>query len=179
MLYKNLKSTIELDKGAFVYGNIKPDMTSKLLRYPHTLENYFLSVCNNVDSLLDDQVSLKEFSFKIGEICHYVSDFFCEYHLGEQKFHRFKEHFLYELKLHFEFLLNNSYKVNSNAYGFKRNIPAIIMELRKDYLSKEPSMQKDIEYALLSTTLICESISYSSSHSEVAYLTMPLAGGQY
>jgi len=34
---------MELDKRAFIYGNIKPDMTSKLLRNPHTLENYFLN----------------------------------------------------------------------------------------------------------------------------------------
>ncbi|NLO10400.1 MAG: zinc dependent phospholipase C family protein [Clostridiales bacterium] len=86
----------EIKKRSFVYGNVKPDLSKDLLSIPHTLENYFLTVCNNADNLMSNKTSLKEFSFELGKICHYVCDFFCEYHLNEEIFHR-KDHFFYEL----------------------------------------------------------------------------------
>lgn len=179
---------MNLDKRAFIYGNIKPDITCKLLRNPHTLENYFLIVCNSAEKLMNSKVSIQEFSFELGEICHYICDFFCQYHIGDEIFHKFREHFIYELKLHFE-LIKNSSKINISIeiMAAKRNIALIIMELRKQYSENPDSMSKDLEYAFMATMQICESLYYFSSNytnqcenQEIddTYLSLPIAGGQ-
>lgn len=187
-LYTNLTDIMDLDKTAFIYGNIKPDLTSKLLRNPHTLENYFLIVCNNADKLMNSKLSLQEFSFELGQICHYVCDFFCQYHLDNELFHKFGEHFVYELKLHFELLINSS-KINKKPEikAVKQNIYSIIKELRNEYFERPPLMLKDLEYAFVAALWICESIHYFSHNSaavsagqksDASYLTLPIAGGQ-
>lgn len=187
ILYKNLKRIMELDKKAFIYGNIKPDLTCKLLRNPHTLENYFLVVCRSAEDLISDELPLQEYSFELGEICHYVCDFFCQYHLNEEIFHRFKEHFIYELKLHFELRKsspNIAIKPGPNKAVY--NIPLIITEFRKDYSANPASMKKDIEFSLSAAQLVCESVAYFSSYSanagnneiDDACLTLHTVGGR-
>ncbi len=152
ILYNNLNSIMDLDKGAFVYGNIKPDLTHKLLRNPHTLENYFLIVCNSAERLMNNKLSLQEFSFELGEICHYVCDFFCQYHLGDELFHKFREHFIYELKLHFVLLKNSSIiNISPKTSAVRQNISSIIKELRKEYSANPAAMKKDLEYSFMAT----------------------------
>jgi hypothetical protein len=188
MLYSNLNSIMDLDKKAFVYGNIKPDMTYKLLRNPHTLENYFLTVCSSAEKLMNDnKLSLKEFSIELGVICHYVCDFFCQYHLKDELFHRFREHFIYELKLHAVLLLNYSGNEKLKIESINQNIAVIIRELRKDYSAIPASMKKDLKYALTASMSICESVYYLSDNyikstekqePDASYLSLPIAGGQ-
>lgn len=180
ILYNNLDGIVDLDKRAFVYGNIKPDLTHKLLRNPHTLENYFLIVCNSAERLMNNKLPLQEFSFELGIICHYVCDFFCQYHLGDELFHKFREHFIYELKLHFV-LLNNPSKINKKPEtgAVRQNVSSIIMELRKEYSADPAAMKKDLEYAFMATMWICESVYYFSCNcAETFYLALPIAGGQ-
>ncbi len=180
ILYSNLSSIMNLDRKAFVYGNMKPDLTHKLLRNPHTLENYFLIVCGSAEKLMYERVTLHEFSLELGEICHYVCDFFCQYHLDDELFHKFREHFIYELKLHFV-LLKNSSKFNKKpeTKAVKQNISSIIKELRKEYSDSPAAMEKDLEYAFMAATCICESVyNFSYNPVETSYLTLPIAGGQ-
>lgn len=180
ILYNNLNGIMDLDKIAFVYGNIKPDLTRKLLRNPHTLENYFLIVCNSAERLMNNKLSLQEFSFELGEICHYVCDFFCQYHLGDELFHKFREHFIYELKLHFVLLKNSSIiNISPEISTVKQNISSIIKELRKEYSATPAAMKKDLEYAFMAARWICKSVYYfSCSSEETSYLSLPIAGGQ-
>lgn len=187
LLYKHLNGFVELDRRAFVYGNIKPDMTRKCLRNPHTLQNYLIAVCSSADDLMNKKVSLQEYSYELGEICHYVCDFFCQYHVDEEIFHKFKAHFLYELKLHFELMKNTSnINLKHNMNTAKANIALTIVELQKEYSKNPATMKKDIDYAFLATMWICEVISCYSAHSVDTFLddkicecfTLPLAGGQ-
>lgn len=180
ILYNNLSNIMNLDRKAFVYGNMKPDLTHKLLRNPHTLENYFLIVCGNAEKLMNERMPLHEFSLELGEICHYVCDFFCQYHLDDELFHKFREHFIYELKLHFV-LLKSFFKFNKRPEikAVKQNISSIIKELRKEYSDNPAAMEKDLEYAFMAATWICESVYYFSYNPvETSYLTLPIAGGQ-
>lgn len=187
LLYKSLKSKMKLDKKAFIYGNMKPDLTSKCLRKPHTLENYFTIVCDKADKLVNEDMLLKDFSTELGEVCHYVSDFFCQYHIDEEIFHKLKSHFKYELKLHFEFLRTMpKISIISNENEVRKDISSIITELRGKYLSKPAEMQKDIVYALSAALQICETIHYFSKQPEEtildnvidAYQIMTITGGQ-
>ena len=189
ILYKRLSAKMELDKGAFTYGNVKPDLSKKILKHPHTLENFLPFVCNTSEELIKNLVSLSEFSFKLGEICHYICDFFCLYHTEDEIFHRLKEHFFYELKLHFTLLKIDSTIEDMREKTVEKSISSIINELRAEYFQQEASMEKDFKYAFTATTWVCQYIYYFSHHSivvdtehkmDVFYSpsTLPFAGGQ-
>lgn len=186
-LYKILKKKVGLDKTAFMYGNVKPDLNSRCMQKPHTLENYFAVVCEKADRLMNEEMPLKEFSEELGVICHYVSDFFCHYHLNEEIFHELKGHFMYELKLHFEYLkIKPKINLELGMKETRRSISSIIMELLDEYSSKLVKMEKDIKYTLSTALWICESIYYFCPQSskvildnvDEAYQVMTIAGGQ-
>ena len=134
---------------------------------------------------MNKKVSLQEYSFELGEICHYVCDFFCQYHIDEEIFHKFKAHFLYELKLHFELMKNTSNIDFKSMNTTKANIALTIVELQKEYSGNPATMKKDIDYAFSAMMWICETVSYHSSHSIKSVLdseiyeydSLPLAGG--
>ncbi len=78
VLYQHFAGEVELNKRAFLFGNIKPDLPSAT-RNHHTLENCLVTVSERADQLMEEEVSLVDFSVSLGEICHYVCDFFCYY----------------------------------------------------------------------------------------------------
>src|SRR6056297_2393813 len=166
VIYKNLKDKIVLEKNSFVYGNIKPDLTNKLLKKPHTVENYMHYVCEEAEYLMEEEVSLHEFSFRLGEICHYISDFFCLYHTDLEIFNEFKKHFIYELKLHFV-LLKNIRSIGSKfgEINSRQNIHSIIEEFQNQYFEKPSNMKKDLDYAFMATVYICETVYAFSKYS--------------
>ena len=43
IIYHNFKDRLYLRKRAFIYGNIKPDLTWGVMRNPHTWDNYFIN----------------------------------------------------------------------------------------------------------------------------------------
>lgn len=187
ILYKNLKDKTKLDKAAFVYGNMKPDLTSKCLRKPHTLENYFTYICEEAEKLINKDMMLKDFSEGLGEICHYVCDFFCQYHTDEKIFFKLKSHFVYELKLHFELLkILPRISLTSRERQSGTNISRIVTELRNEYFLEPESMEKDIVYALSAAIWICEAVycfsgqtaNTVSSNVVDAYQILTMTGGR-
>jgi hypothetical protein len=166
-LYRQLSQRIELDRAAFSYGNIKPDLSPKCLRTPHLLENYLLIVANNSNRLIGNssqqtEHSLKEFSTDLGVICHYICDFFCFCHLDSRIYHRLLFHFLYEIRLHLAFCSMRFRKQKS--FRIVRRIPgksvaSMVMEMRKEYVTQQKTYQRDIDYALMASLLACELIS--------------------
>ena len=103
LLYQHFSNEFELNKRAFAYGNIKPDLPSSL-RNHHTLENCLFTTCEYSSQLMNEPVSLIHFSTQMGEICHYICDFFCYYHLNEEIHNKNLHHFFYEVSLHHELL---------------------------------------------------------------------------
>ncbi|HWQ79000.1 MAG TPA: zinc dependent phospholipase C family protein [Anaerovoracaceae bacterium] len=162
-LYRQLSQRMELDPKAFSYGNIKPDLSPKCLRDPHLLENYLLIVSNDSNRLIGENPELKQFSTDLGVICHYICDFFCFCHLDSRIYHRLLFHFIYELRLHLAFCSMRA--KNKICFRLIRRIPkgksiaSIVMELRKEYMTKQKTFQRDIEYALMASFLACELIS--------------------
>ena len=91
----------------FIYGNIKPDISSKYVFLKHycteslgliTFKVNYL--CNlNLDSL-SKYFSLSKFNQELGVICHFLCDFFCVPHSQRWEFkHSMKKHMLYEREL--------------------------------------------------------------------------------
>ena len=167
VLYQLFAGKVELDKRAFQYGNIRPDLPS-VERNHHTLENCLSIVCDRVNQLMEEEKSLEYFSVSLGEICHYVSDFFCYYHLNEEIHNKKMQHFLYELRLHHELFrirFKKRYVILPSSMQPRKDISSIILEMREVYLSQPQSMRRDIDYAFSSAVWICESIIYFMNYS--------------
>lgn len=189
ILYDHFEKQMELDRNAFIYGNIKPDLSYKLMKKAHLMENYFAYICSSSGELMKGERSLEEFSVELGQICHYVCDFFCRYHLNKDIFHNLGGHFLYELRLQYElWKLTRKGKFELDIYSRKArsDIASIIFQARSDYFSESVTFNKDIYYAISTAIWVCESVSYFLAQStepvlenEIELYTMlPLAGGQ-
>jgi hypothetical protein len=124
--------------------------------------------CDYSNQLMDNEVPVEDFSVRLGEICHYVSDFFCYYHLSEDLYNRKLHHFFYEIRLHIGlFRLRNKrrYELLPSKKEPRKNIYSIILETRKAYFSQPQCLKRDIDYAFLATVWICESIIYFKKYS--------------
>jgi hypothetical protein len=162
VLYRYFAVEVELDKRAFSYGNIKPDLPSPY-RNHHTLENCLLTVCERANQLTEEEVTQEEFSEALGEICHYVCDFFCYYHLNEELHNKKLHHFFYEIRLHLELFrirIKQKFKLKPSNMEPRNDISSMILQMRNDYFSQPKSIHRDIEYAFTSTIWVCESIIY-------------------
>lgn len=91
----------------FLYGNIKPDVTSKYLFNKHYLDeslemiiSKISNLCNLTINSLSKYFSISKFSQEIGVICHFLCDFFCVAHSERWEMtHSFNKHVNYEKNL--------------------------------------------------------------------------------
>ncbi len=162
VLYRHFEGEISLDRRAFAYGNIKPDLPSPE-RMHHTLDKYIHTVCEKSKKLMEEEVSLEDFSVILGEICHYVCDFFCYYHLSEKVHNRKLRHCFYEISLHLEMhrlRMLKGWKAQSKNLDPRKDIRSIVDELRKEYYSEPHKRKRDIDFATQAAIWACESIIY-------------------
>lgn len=170
ILYRNFKKEVNLSKWAFAYGNVKPDLPPACFKDRHTLENYLFIVYDNANQLINNDLDLKEFSVKLGEVCHFVCDFFCYYHLNEQLHKRIFSHLFYELLLHLKLCVYRIRKkiqlpeIRTSPKGFA----SIIFEMRREYFSEIRSVKKDIDFAISAALSIFQRILYSKKYSMVS-----------
>jgi len=162
-LYRQLSKNIPLDFNAFSYGNIKPDIPSKT-RQHHTQENYLEQVYDQVSQLKKEECTVQEFSIKLGEICHYISDFFCYYHLNEHLHKKNLNHFFYEISMHIGLVTykfeKDPFKVDPNLpiSTFEISIQSSFTEMFELYNERPNSKKKDMDFALFTSLIICENI---------------------
>jgi hypothetical protein len=156
---------IELEQQAFLFGNIKPDLPSPT-RVHHTMENCLSTVLDLADYLMTEEVQLEKFSVTLGEICHYVSDFFCYHHLNEELHNKKLKHVLYEFKLHYElYRLHFTRKITMITIGLvsQENIESIIRSMREDYFLQPVTLRRDLDFAFMTAAIICKAIQYHKS----------------
>jgi hypothetical protein len=161
-LYQRYNDLMKLEEKDFTYGNILPDLPSKD-RVHHTLENCLFTTLNKANILLNKKQSTKLYSVQLGEICHYICDFFCYYHFNESIHDKKLSHLLYEMRLHHYIRKNypnKNYMVLASNKEPRSDISTIILELRKEYSMKPKTMKNDIEYALYAMVWVCESLIY-------------------
>lgn len=164
-LHQQLRGEIELEQQAFLFGNIKPDLPSPS-RVHHTMENCLSTVLELADYLMTEEVPVEKFSVTLGEICHYVSDFFCYYHLNEEIHNKKLKHVIYEIKLHFElYRLRITKKITVKKAGLEpmENIEFVIRRMRRDYILQPVTLKRDLDFALMTAALICKVIQYHKS----------------
>ena len=171
-LHRQLSKNILLDYNAFSYGNIKPDIPSKTRKH-HTQENYLEQVLDQVSILKNEEFTVHDFSIKLGEICHYFSDFYCYYHLNEHLHKKNLKHFFYEISMHMSLI---TYKFEKNNFidspespdsldipdaptaTLENSINFSFTTMFKLYSERPNSMKKDMDFALSTSLMICEKI---------------------
>ncbi|WKY45132.1 zinc dependent phospholipase C family protein [Eubacteriaceae bacterium ES2] len=99
-LTKQVIDSFQVNRRAFIYGNIKPDIT-RMVFYKHQITAVFDLFCKQVDIAKDVTRSDWHRSIALGVVSHFLCDFFCKFHAKNP----YKEsskwtHFWYEWDLH-------------------------------------------------------------------------------
>lgn len=100
------KSFFISDKN-FIYGNIKPDITSKYVLQKHYLDESLDMIFTKVEYLctlsldcISKYFSISKFSQELGVICHFLCDFLCVPHSRRWEMsHSMNKHVVYEKEL--------------------------------------------------------------------------------
>lgn len=164
ILYRNFKKDVDLSKWAFTFGNVKPDLPPACFKDRHTLDNYLFIVYDKANQLINNDLDLKDFSIKLGEVCHFVCDFFCYYHLNDKLHKKIFSHLFYELLLHV--ILRFRKKIlPADIKTPKKGFASIIFEMRRDYFSDPRSIKKDIDFAISAALSIFQRILYFKKYS--------------
>jgi hypothetical protein len=150
-LYKKYSAVFPIEKYHFIYGNVKPDLKSNGLVIPHTLENTIYKACSLYEEIQNEKLDLLTFSVKLGEICHYLCDYFCFYHISESDYRKYAEHFVYEIELHAYWLwkkaVDDIQEIHTD-FPLDMSMTSLITRMRKDYSRKSHDFIKDISYSL-------------------------------
>lgn len=182
-IYEYVKNNfgLRLNRTLLLLGSVAPDYLPNMISIPHKYHNSIFLVMKNIKKMLNFTApSMKEsyiFSFRLGIIIHFVSDYFCRYH--NSNYSDFIKHARYEIKLnnYFKALIkreNFSFKVEheliNNTSMFKTNILGlvkIISKNRKSYLSDKSSMFKDCKYSLATSLAVTANIITMISSNEI------------
>ena len=167
IIYKHCLKELnfKLDKYIFMYGNIKPDISSDTFKDSHILKDSIDIVSKYSTELSNNKLDIKEFSIILGMMCHYIADYFCLYHTEEYRKKSIFKHLAYEIALHINLrilLIQGKLKLIDNRSIPQRNVLSIIFNMQEKYFQQRRSFLRDITYALSTITMVTESIIYFS-----------------
>jgi hypothetical protein len=150
--------TFFLSDKNFLYGNIKPDITSKYLFQKHYLDESFEMIMLKIKYLssfnvnsLSKQYSVASFSQELGVICHFLCDFFCFAHSQRWELkHSFSKHLGYERNLNEVSKETNLLRFGQDKFSsFEDFFTRLYTEYRRSF-----SYENDLYFA----TYICNSV---------------------
>lgn len=152
-VYLNLLSekNIKLCRNLFVAGNIIPDLHIDYIKEKHYRCFCYENIKKEIIEMSNTRMTLKEFSFRAGIICHYLSDFFCYPHEQEWRYLQgnTKEHIIFEEKQNL--LTNNKiFTVNSliTITEFEHKYVDFFVEYLLDEYRNSVDYSRDVEYAV-------------------------------
>lgn len=101
---KKVREVIYLETGyqlhpIFLVGNMSPDFTPKGIRQKHYIEEMLPVLLSHIDDLKDsiEREKKRKVDKQLGEICHFLTDFFTLPHNQRWEFHHsMKPHVQYE-----------------------------------------------------------------------------------
>lgn len=187
LLLSHIEATtrVTFDQNAFRYGNLKPDLTGTYLTKRHYPSIMFEEVKDKIRLFCKKYtihaVNGRELSIDLGEICHYLTDFFCYPHNDDIYPHGLLAHYIYEKRTalclhrsltqaHFE-----GWVEGLHAPFTVEGLIARIEALHKKYHDlPEHGIPSDIEYICRVTTLCVRGIihiTYESSAQESVHIT--------
>ena len=163
LIFNEVSELYELNKVAFIYGNIMPDVDPRFNKTPHMFEIDFEHIMALSEELVSGDFSVRTYSIKLGFLCHYICDFFCLYHSEISKFIQYKAHGVYEIKLHFvlkKMLKFKLFKVENNGIMNHHivDIRKQILMARKNYVENPKTYETDLFYAIHTSIYVCKVI---------------------
>jgi len=94
---------ITFDQSGFVYGNLKPDLTGTYLTKRHypslMMDDVKMKIRNFVEKYTIKEANERELSVDLGEICHFITDFFTYPHNDDIYKHNLLAHYIYEKRI--------------------------------------------------------------------------------
>jgi hypothetical protein len=155
--YLKKEFNIHLDKDEFIRGNVVPDYRTTCVIHPHFIRFSLGYIQREIEELAGINLNSadigKEYSFKLGMICHYYADFFCHAHSRGYK-QAIVNHLRYERCLcnYFVSRLGSIREIKlflkSDIRESARQINERTKMLFKEYDEASPSYGKDIYYSL-------------------------------
>lgn len=148
---------IRLHRIGFIYGNLKPDITTHSTyssHYTSVLDEVFEDLETFLHAYRSESISGKTFAVKLGEFCHYLSDFFCLAH-NDNFYGDIWAHHKYEMKL--DQYIRKSKPEDVQVMG---TAPALLCMLRDEhcaYGQNEASAAKDARYIPAVCARLCVS----------------------
>jgi len=157
------KNPLSIEKWAFIYGNIKPDITA-LSREKHHYETTRLVFIKSLKDAGNLNLSKRERSIALGVACHFICDYFCKFHAKTPYNETMSlSHLEYELKLHLALWYNRlrfrkKGKVLVDSKGAiiaalhhtctsSYDIDAVIHSLLAMYHEEKESLQIDLAFS--------------------------------
>ncbi len=145
----------------FIYGNIKPDISSKYVFSKHYLSESFSMVMDKIKYLCHLSLdSLKRYfpisrlSQELGVICHFLCDFFTAPHSERWRFyHSMNKHVTYEKELD-SYAKNMTFSNCNLSPKIDNNVEEFFHVLYKNYKSNDISYENDLKYS----AYICTSV---------------------
>ena len=143
-----------ISKKNFIYGNIKPDISSKYVLSKHYLEESLSMILDKIKCLcqltldsLKRYFSISKLSQELGVICHFLCDFFTAPHSERWEFtHSMNKHVTYEKELA-SYAKNMDFSNCNLNYEIDRTVEDFFHEVYKKYKSCNISYEKDLKYS--------------------------------
>jgi hypothetical protein len=156
-LYKFLKEEygIVLEEESFLRGNVLPDYSPLAVMHPHFCWFSLRYIQRETEILADEELRSatvgKEYSRRLGILCHYYADFFCYSHSRRFK-QRVVNHLQYE-ELLYQFLVSRpevlqSPRVLPAGWRDAGELSDRISGLLDEYGDASPHFERDIAYTL-------------------------------
>lgn len=143
-----------LSKNNFIYGNIKPDISSKYVLNKHYLDESISMVLEKIKYLceltldsLKKYFSISKLSQELGVICHFLCDFFTTPHSERWEFtHSMNKHMTYEKELASYAKEMDFSNCNLN-HEINHTVEEFFYSLYKKYKSCQISYENDLKYS--------------------------------
>lgn len=151
---------LKLDKKAFLYGAIEPDLHKHKNKINHTYNVSIIRIREYIDKIKNEELTIKEESFLLGNIAHYVADSFCKYHLEENYGKNMIDHFCYEFFLDYKLnkaILTKKNLVSTIVFNIDDECRDYLEELkvnREKYLTLNEHCLNDLYYTIKTTSML-------------------------
>lgn len=143
-----------LSEKNFIYGNIKPDISSKYVLNKHYLEESLSMVIEKIKYLcqltldsLKKYFSISKLSQELGVICHFLCDFFTTPHSERWEFtHSMNKHVTYEKELA-SYAKEMDFSNCDLNHKIDYTVEEFFHSLYKKYKNCKTSYENDLKYS--------------------------------
>ena len=162
-----LKRNLNLSKFWLVIGSIKPDFANDdINHYKDESISIFYDEFSELKTI-NPEKNIRTFSLKLGELYHYIADFFCHAHNNENMKENYLYHFKYEWQLN-KFAYNTNKKIfnlnNIEPYIYNLSLPQLMKYKHKEYLNKKVSFQNDLVSAFEFSIFLTNKLIADTTH---------------